>query len=93
MDDRSLDTREDGTGLEIPQEEVGLCERCCWYVRLEPPVDIDEIMEPLKKCCPPGLFESVKEKVKDAAVAHVCFYDGHNRYRDANGPCCTFQEI
>ena len=67
------------------------CRDCQWYVGLEPVADLDAILAPLEDHMPPGLAASIAERVREAAYAHVCFYDGHERYADTD-PCELLEE-
>ena len=90
LTDRELDWREDGAGIEC-EERLKTCRDCQWYVGLEPAVDLDSILAPLRDYMPPGLASSISERVKAAAYAHVCFRDGHERWPD-DDPCETMEE-
>lgn len=88
--DRRIDLREGGTGIER-EECAPSCRECQWYVGLPPVCDIGAIIDELAPYCPPGLIASVRERVVEASFAHVCFYDGHERYAD-DEPCEMLEE-
>lgn len=90
LTDRELDWREDGTGLE-GEERPKTCRDCQWYVGMAPAADMDAILAPIFDYMPPGLAASVAERAKEAAFAHVCFFDGHERYAD-DEPCEMLEE-
>lgn len=87
--DRRIDLREGGTGLEYEDRRPS-CRECQWYVGLPPVEDVGAIVDEIAPYCPPGLLASVRERVVDASFAHVCFFDGHERWRDTE-PCEAMQ--